>query len=60
MFKPQTKDKQLVEERLSDIKEWLIKFKDKEEEDKLDPAWKKLRPSSDAMEHRLPGSFERG
>lgn len=57
MHKPQAKDKRLIDERLNDLKEWLLKFKDKEEEEKLDPAWKKLRPSGDAMKHKLPGSF---
>lgn len=47
------------EELLNDIREWLLKFKDREEEKKLDPAWKRLRPSGDSMRHRLPGSYGR-
>ena len=35
----------------------IIDYKDKEEERKLNPAWKKLRKSTDAINHRLPGSF---
>jgi hypothetical protein len=35
----------------------IIDYKDKEEEKKLNPAWKKLRRNGDALKHRLPGSF---
>lgn len=47
----------MKEERLKDLMEWLLRIKDREEEEKLNSAWKKNRPSNDAMEHRFPGSF---
>jgi hypothetical protein len=37
----------------------IIKHKDKEEENKLNPAWKKLRRNTDAIHYRLPGSFDK-
>ena len=41
------------------VNEWILKFKEKEEEKKIHPAWKKLRPNRDAMDYRLPGSLDK-
>jgi len=41
-----------------DVKDWYLDYKDREEENKLPLEWKKLRPSKDAINYRLPGSFK--
>jgi hypothetical protein len=47
------------EDMLKQLNEWIVKWKDKEEEKKLHPAWKKLRPSKDALNYRLPGGMRK-
>lgn len=37
--------------------DWFVKRKDEEYEKSLDPAWKKLRPSKDALNYKLPGHY---
>lgn len=48
-----------IEETRQFINECIVKYIDKEEEEKLHPSWKKIRPSKDAFSYRLPGSINK-
>jgi hypothetical protein len=51
------KNKISLKEMVSQFNEFVVRHKDKEEEKKLNPAWKKLRPNKDAINYRLPGGM---
>jgi hypothetical protein len=51
------KHKLTIEEMKQQMADWFNKQKDYEEETKLSSAWKRLRPSRDAMEYKLPGNY---